>query len=462
MVNGTEYNKEDTHMAKPHIGQTGFNTFLAAGSRCAGWFDEAKRYIPYGTSKANLFMQPHPLCIQGGNGCRATDLEGVERLDCINSFTALIHGHAFPPVVQAVTEQVNRGSNFSFATTAELELAKLMLDRVPGMEKIRFGNSGTEAIMMAIKAARAYTGRDRIAKFEGAYHGYYDDIQVSSGSKPPEWGPEDAPASVPSSGGIPGHRVKETLVLPWNDADAAERLLIQNKDELAALLIDPLANRMGFIPPAPGFLERLREVTRANGILIIFDEIISFRIGYGGAQGRYGGDPDLTTFGKIMGGGFPIGATTGKADVMSVFDPGTKGPRILSGGTFSGNTISMSAGLAAMQALDPEAFSRLDDMSTRLRSRLNDLFKKSNQKGQVTGEGSLFRVMMVDRPLKNYRDTIDADADARCYKLFVTLLDTGIMIGSNGLACLSTSMGEAELDQIEAAFERALSEMDKG
>ena len=242
-------------------GRIGFDTFLAPDSRCAQWHKDVIRYIPYGSSKANQYMQPHPLYIKGGSGCWATDLEGAKRLDCINGFTALIHGHAFPPVVKAVTEQLTRGSNFSFSTPEELKLAKLMVERVPSLEQIRFGNSGTEAIMMAVKAARAYTGRDRIAKFEGAYHGYYDDIQVSIASKPPNWGPEDAPASVASSGGIPKHRVQETLVLPWNDSDATERLITRHKDELAAVIVDPLANRMGFIPPDSGFLNLLREVT---------------------------------------------------------------------------------------------------------------------------------------------------------------------------------------------------------
>lgn len=448
-------------MLTPPLSQTGFNTFLDPESRSAQWFQEAKRFIPGGTSKANLHMKPHPLYIREGSGCWATDLDGVKRLDCINSFTGLIHGHAFPPVVKAVTEQLSRGTNFSFSTPEELALAKLMVERVTGVEQIRFGNSGTEAVMMAIKAARAYTGRDRIAKFEGAYHGYYDDIQVSFNSTPQNWGPADAPSSTPSSGGIPKHRVQETLVLPWNDIESTERLIVKHKHELAAVIVDPLANRMGFIPPAPGFLEHLRAVTRAHGILIIFDEVISFRVSYQGAQGRYGGDPDLTAFGKIMGGGFPVGATGGKAAVMAVFDPGTSGPRIASGGTYSANPVTMAAGWAAMQALDQEAFVRLEDMGTRLRKRLNETFKKSGQKGQVTGEGSLFRFMMVDRPLRNYRDTIEPDADARTYRLFMALLDAGIMVASNGLACLSTPMGEAELDRIESALEQALAELAK-
>jgi glutamate-1-semialdehyde 2,1-aminomutase len=449
-------------MTEPPQARAGANTFLNPGSHCAKWYCEAVQFIPGGTSKANLYMRPHPLYVRDGDGCWATDLEGIERLDCINNFTALIHGHAFPPVVQAVTDQLARGSNFSFSTPEELRLAKLLVERIPGLERVRFFNSGTEAVMMAIKAARAFTGRDRLAKIEGAYHGYYDDVQVSFNSTPPEWGPDDQPASLPSSGGIPKHRIQETLVLPWNDADAAERLLSRDRSELAAVIVDPLANRMGFIPPAPGYLKRLREVTRAFGILLIFDEVISLRVGYSGAQGRYGGDPDLTAMGKIIGGGFPVGATGGKAEVMAVFDPGTKGPRILSGGTFSANPITMTAGLAAMQAMDQAAFARLEEMGARLRARLNILFSKSAQPGQVTGDGSLLRFVLVGRPLRNYRDTVAPGLADRADRLFMALLDAGIMINNNGLACLSTPMAEAELDLIETAFAQALSVLGNG
>jgi glutamate-1-semialdehyde 2,1-aminomutase len=440
----------------------GSNTFLRPESQSAQWYREAVRFIPGGTSKANLYMRPHPLYVQGGTNCWATDLDGVQRLDCINNFTSLIHGHAYPPVVRAVTEQLSRGSNFSFSTPEELRLAKLLVERIPGLELVRFFNSGTEAVMMAIKAARAFTHRDRLAKIEGAYHGYYDDVQVSFNSTPPQWGPDDQPASLPSSEGIPKNRAQETLVLPWNDADAAERLLSRHKSELAAVIVDPLANRMGFIPPAPGYLKHLREVTRAYGILLIFDEVISLRVDYGGAQGRYGGDPDLTTMGKIIGGGVPVGAAGGKAEVMAVFDPGTKGPRILSGGTFSANPITMTAGLAAMQAMDQPAFARLEEMGARLRTRLNALFHKSAQPGQVTGDGSLFRFVLVSRSLRNYRDTVEPGLAERADRLFMALLDAGIMVNNNGLACLSTPMGEAEVNRIEDAFAQALLVLAKG
>jgi glutamate-1-semialdehyde 2,1-aminomutase len=308
--------------------------------------------------------------------------------------------------------------------------------------------------MMAIKAARAYTGRDRIAKFEGAYHGYYDDVQVSSGSRPGEWGPDDAPASVPSSGGIPKHRVLETLVLPWNDRDACEALIERHHSELAALIVDPLSNRMGFIPAAEGFLRFLRALTRAHGILLIFDEVISFRVGFSGAQGRYGGEPDLTAFGKIIGGGFPIGATGGRAEVMEVFDPGTRGPRIASGGTYSANPVSMAAGLAAMEAMPLAAFERLERLGARLRARLGEVIRGSGVAGQVTGDGSLFRLVLTDRPLRSYRDLDPADTGLE--RVFQHLLDAGVFIGMNGLGCLSTPMGEPEVEAIAAALGQAL------
>jgi glutamate-1-semialdehyde 2,1-aminomutase len=424
-------------------------------SASARLFERARRVIPGGTSKANMRIRPHPCYIASGAGCRVTDADGVERLDALNNFTALIHGHGFRPIVEAVTRQVARGSAFASSTPEEVELAELLCERVAGLERIRFGNSGTESIMMAIKAARAYTGRGRIAKFEGAYHGYYDDVQVSFNSRPENWGPDDAPASVPSSGGIPKHRVLETLVLPWNDRDACERAIERHRTELAAVIVDPLANQMGFIPPADGFLAFLRDVTRRHGILLIFDEVISFRVGYRGAQGRYGGDPDLTVLGKIMGGGFPVGATGGRAEVMDVFDPGTSGPRILSGGTFSGNPVTMAAGLAAMHAMTEQEFERLETLGRRLRARLDEMLRANGVPGQVTGAASLFRIVLSGRPLRNYRD-VDPEAGARADRLCHALLDAGVVVNTNGLGCLSTPMTEREVEEIAVALDRAL------
>jgi glutamate-1-semialdehyde 2,1-aminomutase len=431
------------------------NRFLQPDSASARLYAAARRVIPGGTSKANFVLTPHPFYVVSGHGCRVTDVDGVDRLDANNNFTALVHGHAFAPVVGAVTAQLARGSAFAGSTPEEVALATLLVERVPGVKQIRFGNSGTEAVMMAIKAARAWTGRDRIAKFEGAYHGYYDDVQVSFNSGPENWGPEDEPASVASSGGLPKHRVAETLVLPWNDADAVERLLARHRNEVAAVVVDPLANRMSFIPPAEGFLRRLREITRALCILVIFDEVISFRVAWGGAQARYGGEPDLTAFGKIIGGGFPIGATGGRAEVMSVFDPGGRGPRIASGGTFSANPVSMTAGLASMQALDEAAYARLETLGATLRAGLNETLRRRGVPGVVTGDASLFKFVMTAAPPRTYRDTIDPLAEARMQRVFVHLLDEGVLVNTNGLGCLSTPMGEREIDEIVEATDRA-------
>jgi glutamate-1-semialdehyde 2,1-aminomutase len=221
------------------------------------------------------------------------------------------------------------------------------------------------------------------------------------------------------------------------------------------VLVDPLSNRMGFIPPADGFLAFLRQLTRARGILLIYDEVISFRVGYQGAQGRYGGDPDLTAFGKIMGGGFPVGATGGRAEVMEVFDPGTRGPRIASGGTFSANPVSMTAGLAAMEAMTPGEFDRLETLGDRVRARIGDAFRAARVPGQVTGAGSLFRLLLTDRPLRSYRD-VDQRAEARTEPLFHALLDAGVLLHTTGLGCLSTPMGDAEIEELAGAVERAL------
>jgi glutamate-1-semialdehyde 2,1-aminomutase len=225
---------------------------------------------------------------------------------------------------------------------------------------------------------------------------------------------------------------------------------------VAAVLVDPLSNRMGFIPPAEGFLDFLRAVTRAHGILLIYDEVISFRVGFGGASGRYGGDPDLFAFGKIIGGGFPIGATGGTAEVMEVFDPGTRGPRIASGGTFSANPVSMVAGLATMEAMDAPAFARLEALGSRLRARASEVFERSGVPGQLTGDASLFRLVMTSRPLRGYRDTADPAAEARAERLFQHMLDAGVLVNTNGLGCLSTPMGEREVDEIAGALERGL------
>ncbi len=420
-------------------------------------FAESSRYMPGGTSRLHYYYQPYPIYAQSGRGCYLTDVEGVERVDYLNNMTALIHGHANPAINAAISDQLQRGTAFSEPAEPELRLARLLVERVPSLEKIRFANSGTEAVMLAVKLARAYTGRSRIAKFEGFYHGYYDYVQVSYSSQPNTWGPADAPHSVASSGGLADAVESDVLTLPYNDPEAVARLLDQHGRDLAAVLYDPLCNRAGFPLPQDGFLEFLREITRDYGIVLISDEVISFRVSYAGGAARFGGEPDLTVFGKIIGGGLPIGAVGGRAEVMALLDPTEGPPALASGGTYSGNPLSATAGYAALTQLTPEAYTRLETLGDDLRARANAAFADAGVAGQVSGAGSLILVTPTDAPIVNYRSIPKGPAaEALMRGLHRGLMDAGIIVSKEGLGALSTPMGPAEINRfVEGAAQAA-------
>jgi glutamate-1-semialdehyde 2,1-aminomutase len=435
----------------------GRNSFLDAASATARLHEAASEVIPGGTSRIHYHFRPRPIYARSGQGCHLTDAEGVARLDFLNNMTSLIHGHGNPAIKHAIVDQLERGTAFSEPAEGELGLARLMVDRVGSVEQIRFANSGTEAVMYALKLARAFTGRSRIAKFEGFYHGYYDYVQVSFNSAPADWGDPGEPVSTASSGGLADDVLGQVLTLPYNDRDGVERLLERHGRSLAALIVDPLANRAGFPAPAEGFLAFLREATRAHGIVLIFDEVISFRIAHGGAQGKYGGDPDLTTFGKIMGGGLPVGAVGGRRAIMELLDPTSGQPRVISGGTFSGNPLTMAAGQAAMEQMTPDVFARLDALGERLRREGTAIFARAGVPAQVTGDGSLFRLMGTDRPIVDYRSSVEGALPAATMgKLHRGLLDEGAIVSNSGLGCLSTPMGQPEVDRFLGALERAV------
>ena len=437
--------------------------FLEPGSATARLHAQASQLIPGATSRLHYHFKPYPIYARSGRGCRVTDIEGDQRIDCLNNMTALIHGHADPDVCAAIVDQVQRGVSFSEPAEPEVALARLMCERVPSVQQVHFRSSGTEAVMMAVKLARAFTGRNRIAKFEGAYHGYYDYVQMSFSSTPANWGSAEAPRSVPSSGGLSNAVGDEVLVLPFNDRAGVERLLAQHGKDMAALLFEPLSNRAGMVLPQPGFLDFLHQITRQYGIVLIFDEVIAFRLGQAGAQGRYGGKPDLTAFGKIIGGGLPIGAIGGRADIMALLDPACAGPRVISGGTYSGNPLSAAAGMATLNKLTPAMHARLDAMGQRMRDGLNQIFRAAGQKAQASGDGSLFQIVPSERPLSNYRDVPqDAAAFDWLDQLHRALLCSGVIISHRGLSCVSSAMGEAEVDEVLAAFERAVGGVQPG
>lgn len=426
-------------------------------SLSARLFNEAQRVMPGGNSRTTIYMPPYPPYAASGKGCWVTDVEGDRRLDFLNNYTALIHGHAHPTVVEAAVRQIQKGSAFSLPTPEEVELATLLVERLPSVDQVRFTNSGTEAVMMAIKAARAFTGRPKIAKFEGAYHGSYDYAEVSLSSSPANWGDLNAPASVPYSRGTPSSVLEDVVVLPFNQPKIAVSRIERQAGELAAVILDPLPFRIGLLPAQPEFLSAIRAATAAHGILLILDEVISFRVGYHGAQGMFGVWPDLTALGKIIGGGFPVGAIGGRAEIMAVFDPRTGAPAVPHGGTFNANPVTMAAGLAAMRLLHREAFQRLDDLGAKLRAGIEDCLKRASVPGRVTGAGSLFKIHPMDRECIDYRTARpDETESSRLARVVRSLLNHGVLVSPIGLGCLSTPMGDTEIELFLESFAACL------
>lgn len=430
-------------------------------SASARLYERAKRSIPAGGSRALTFVQPYPVYAACAQGCVVTDADGVERLDFIANYTVQIHGHGHPAIVAAVKAQAERGICFTLPTEREIELAELICARSPAFEQIRFTNSGTEAVMVAMKAARAHTGRPKIAKCEGVYHGGYDYAEVSLDANPQNWGVRPRPVGY--TRGVPEGVLADVVVMPFNDVEGSLRALVENAGQLAGILIDPVPSRCGGVPATPQYVGALEEFARANGSLLIFDEVVTFRLEYGGAQTRYGIRPDLTTLGKIIGGGLPIGAVAGRAEAMSVFDQSHGKALYPHSGTFNANPLTMAAGIAAMKLLTPEAIQRLNALGESARQGLRRAFALSGRTGQVTGEGSLFLLHLSQEPMRDYRSAYRAHSERdqeRLAQLYRNLLNHGIILSTWGLGCLSTPMGEAEIARLSEATLGALSELD--
>ena len=421
-------------------------------------FERARKVMPGGNTRTTVFIDPFPIYAARGEGCRVWDVDGNVYYDCINNFTAMIHGYSQPEVIAAVAEQMPSGSAFGAPTVSEIELAELLVERLASVEHIRFANSGTEAVMMAIKAARAHTGRPRIVKIEGAYHGSYDFAEVSLDSSPANWG--DLPVSTAYAKGTPQGVLEDVLVVPLNDVEVLQAVFAEHGESIAGILIDPMPNRAGLIPARKDYLEAAAEIARAAGALVIFDEVISFRLGHSGAQGLWGSTPDLTALGKIIGGGFPVGAVGGRAEVMAVFDPTRGKPALPHGGTFTANPITMRAGLAAMRALTPESFAHLDRIGKRMRVGINASLRDHGLEGQCVGLGSLFKVHFTARPITDYRSIYPGpDERSKLDAFHKGLLGRGVLSASYGLFALSTPMTDEDIEDILGAIQDTLREV---
>lgn len=418
-------------------------------SRSALLYERALRVLPGGASRNTILRKPHPLYADRGEGCWVVDVDGMRRLDFANNMASLIHGHAHPRIVEAVTAQLGRGTAFMMATEAEVAYAELMCARSSNFEKIRFVNSGTEAVMACLKASRAHTRRPKIAKAEGAYHGLYDYAEVSQTADPLTWGDPASPNRVPVARGTPRSALDDVVVFPFNDTERALALLDVHAADIACVLLDPMPHRIGLMPADRDFVAALHAWTRRNGSLLVFDEVITFRSEHGGCQEWYGERPDLTALGKIIGGGFPAGAITGRAEVMDVLDARVPNTPLPLSGTFSANPITMVAGYTAMEMFDRAEVARLNALGDRARAQIADAIRTADVPFSVTGSGSIFRIHVRSQPPANYRECYVAAAGQQVMRAVLDrCLANGVMLIDTFSGTLSTPMTGAEVDRL--------------
>ena len=428
-------------------------------------FERAKAVMPSGYTRQMVVTKPHPLYVASGAGCWITDVDGNKLVDWVNNFSAQIHGHAHPKIVETITAQASAVQSTTMPSEWEVKLAELLVERIPSIDKVRFMNSGTEANIIAVKAARAYTGKSKIAKMEGGYHGQYDLLEASFQPSPPAWGEAEEPKPVAYHPGTPQSLLDEVVPLPLNNIEAARTILRKRADELAAVILDPWRLQVGMVEPQQDFLAMLREETEKLGIVLIFDEVWCLRFGYHGYQGGIGITPDLTTMGKIIGGGQPIGALGGKDEFMSVFALGEDGvPLIKHSGTFTANPMSLAAGYTAMELMTPEAFDALERVNDRLREGLEKIRTDHKLPGQVVGSGSVSALMLSDMPLTDYRSLAMAMmVGGLLHKMTVfekALLAEGVMTLRGGFVG-STPMTNDDIDFTLKGFENAVKTVDQ-
>jgi glutamate-1-semialdehyde 2,1-aminomutase len=390
-----------------------------------------------------------PIIVDHAQGARMWDADGNEYIDYVCSWGALILGHAHPKIVQAITDQARRGTSFGMPTELEVELASRIRSALPSCEKVRFVSSGTEATMSAVRLARAATGRDLIIKFEGCYHGHSDSFLSEAGSGL-------ATLGIAACPGVPQALAALTLNAPYNDIVAVEKLFDRHKDKIAAIIVEPIAANMGVVPPMPGFLRGLRDLATIHGALLIFDEVITgFRVCYGGAQTLFDIKPDLTTLGKIIGGGLPVAAYGGRGDLMDQVAP--LGP-VYQAGTLSGNPLAMSAGIATLDLLAaPGFYESLEARSKRLGDGISATVRDSGVSANAVRAGSLLTLFFSGEPIRNYADAKKCDA-GRFAAFFRAMLDRGVFLAPSQFEALfvSSAHTDADIDRTIAACRESL------
>jgi len=419
------------------------------------FFTEAKKYIPGGVNspvRAFKSVGLNPLFIAKAKGSKVFDADGKEYIDYVGSWGPMILGHSNPVIIEALKEQLQYGTSYGAPTEKEIEIAKLIIDAVPSVEKVRLVNSGTEATMSAIRIARGFTGKDKIIKFEGCYHGHVDALLVKAGSGALTFGTPDSP-------GVPEDFAKLTLTAEFNNIESVKKIINENKNEIAAVILEPIPGNMGVIEPDEDFLKELREVTSNEGIVLIFDEVMSgFRVSYGGAQKLYNIIPDLTTLGKIIGGGLPVGAFGGRKEIMDFVAPEGK---VYQAGTLSGNPLAVTAGIETLKMLkNTKIYKKLEDSSSYLTEGMKNILKNKKLKTCFKRVGSMFCMFFTDKNVQNFKDAVSSDTSLFS-EYFSLMLKEGIYIAPSQYEAgfMSTAHSKEDLDKTLTAFEKAVNNL---
>lgn len=418
---------------------------------------EACKYMPGGDTRTATFFLPFPNFIKYGDGAYMYDEDGFKLLDFQNNYTSLIHGHAHPETVEAVREQIAKGSAYTAPFEKQIELSAILTQRFPSVDMIRYTNSGTEANMHALRIARAYTGKAKIIKTEGGYHGTTDVFEASVDPNIKKARTLDQIKVIPESRGVSENALKDVLVVPFNDIERTRKMIEEHHRETACIIIEPIMGSAGQITPDLEYLKFLREITEQYHIVLIFDEVVTGRLSLGGAQKFYGVTPDLTTMGKIIGGGTPVGAFGGKQEIMQLYDPREK--KMYHSGTFNGNAVTMAAGLATMKAYNQEAVDYVNGLGTLFKEGVLKIYDKLGLNMKISGTGSIYNILFTDKEVKNYRDVASAHEELNKV-LYMSLLTKGIFDAERGMFCMSTAMTKEDirfgLDTLETSLREML------
>ncbi len=415
--------------------------------------EEAKKYLPGGDTRSAAYFEPNPFFTRSGKGYSIFDVDGNEYVDFVNNFTSLIHGHAYPPIVEAVKKQAEAGLVHGTPIESQFKLAKLLCERVPGVELLRFCNSGSEATLFAMRAARAFSGKSAFIRMDGGYNGCHDFAEVNI---TPDFKTEDKPRPKAEKG-VPASVTEEIYVVPFNDLDAAENILKKYHDRIAGIIMEPMMGAGGGVVPEDGYIKGMRELADKFSVILILDEIITFRLNEGGLQTLLGVKADITTFGKIMGGGCPIGAFGGRRDIMDMFNVASSN-FVQHSGTFSGNAVAMEAGLAAMENYNRADIERINSLGEMFSDGIIRISQDLGVPVQINGLGSMICPLFADKKMRNAREVVlNTMKSNELKKLFhIEMLNRGMYFVERGLFCISTPMDEMIIKSALKEYEESL------